>query len=348
MLKFVRGFFDRQSPTSPQPKPSYPAAPFQLIVPGTVEFFPFAEHIQRPFGYPIVDWKAVYAWVDGQSSEQARAKAWDLSEQAWLLHLRAALGDKYTLLQSETAALISPLQDNVANATLEYMNRTLKRVTKVLDGVADFSAPGKDILIVFENEDQYYNYVSCHDSDGGEFALSSGMFIDAGCGHFVTVQSDLPRIEPVIAHEMTHAGLAHLHIPLWLNEGLAVATERRLAGVQPGQYTAREMQEKHLEFWGAEEIQEFWSGSSFRRIDDGNLLSYDLARILVENFSSDWPKFKEFVLAAQASDGGADAAQRYLGVSLGMCVAMLFDMPSFGELEPRVQPAGEDLEPSAA
>ena len=31
-------------------------------------------------------------------------------------------------------------------------------------------------------------------------------------------------------HEMTHGSVAHLPLPLWLNEGLAVNTERRLAG----------------------------------------------------------------------------------------------------------------------
>lgn len=168
----------------------------------------------------------------------------------------------------------------------------------------------------------------------GEYAFSSGMFINAGCSHFVAVQSDLRVIEPVIAHEMTHSCLSHLPIPLWLNEGLAVNTEQRLTGKPPNIYSDREMREKHLAFWDAEKIQEFWSGKSFSRTDEGNMLSYDLARILVEQFSKDWASFKDFVLAAQWQDGGAEGAKRYLGIRLGEYTSALLEKPSADLFEP--------------
>jgi hypothetical protein len=102
------------------------------------------------------------------------------------------------------------------------------------------------------------------------------MHIDWGCGHYATVKDDLRAIEPTIVHEMTHGCLAHLPIPAWLNEGIAVNTERRFAAVQPGLYTPEQMHAKHQAFWGDAEIQEFWSGKSFLRPDEGNMLSYDL------------------------------------------------------------------------
>jgi hypothetical protein len=255
----------------------------------------------------------------------------------FILHLQDALGKRYSLIQSDTAMLLSPLERNVADAMLEYMSRTLKRVTKVLDGIATVSPWGKDILIVFESDDQYYDYVSYYYPEDGEYAFSGGMFISAGCSHFVTVQSDLRTVEPVIAHEMTHACLSHLPIPLWLNEGLAVNTEHRLTGKPSGIYSPQEMRAKHLAFWGIKEIQEFWSGKSFSRTDNGNMLSYDLARILVETFAKDWTSFKQFVLAAKWQDAGAEAAQRYLGTSLGGYVSSLLDKPSSAEFEPALE-----------
>lgn len=336
MLKIFRSIFGSGYKDTPQKsvKADDREAPSELFFAETNQRFPFASHLKLHLGFPMADWGAVQLWVDSIQTEALHGPAWTLAEHAWLLHLQAALGDRYSLTQSDTAVLLSPLAKNVASATLEYMHRTSQRVTKILDGIAEVSPWGKDILIVFESEALYYDYVSYYYPDAGEFAFSSGMFISAGCSHFVTVQSNLIMVEPVIAHEMTHACLSHLPIPLWLNEGLAVNTEQRLTGKPSGIFSLREMREKHLVFWGTKEIQEFWSGKSFSRTDDGNMLSYDLARILVEEFAKDWPTFRQFVLAASWQDGGAKAARLHLGATLGECVSLLLEKSSFVEFEP--------------
>ena len=151
------------------------------------------------------------------------------------------------------------------------------------------------------------------------------MHLNAGCAHFATVKADLRAIEPVIAHEMTHGCLAHLPLPPWLNEGLAVNTEHRIAGVTGAHLTAHELHQKHLAFWGVQEIQQFWSGESFHRADDGNMLSYDLARILVAQFAKNWEAFKNFVLEADAADAGAASARENLRLDLGAVVCALFE-----------------------
>lgn len=143
------------------------------------------------------------------------------------------------------------------------------------------------------------------------------MHISHGCSHFVTMKADLLAIQPVIAHEMTHGCVGHLPLPAWLNEGIAVNTEQRLCPPPAPLYTPQQMHEKHVRFWGEEEIQQFWSGKSFLRDDEGNMLSYDLARIIVDQFSSDWEQFRRFAQAAHMADGGAAAAQEHLGIELG-------------------------------
>ncbi len=56
---------------------------------------------------------------------------------------------------------------------------------------------------------------------------------------------------------------------------------------------------------------------------DGNLLSYDLARILVAYMAKDWEAFRRFVLAANMADGGAAAAREHLGADLGKLACAL-------------------------
>lgn len=299
-----------------------------------VTSFSVSSHLSSDSGFPILDWQAAQAWVETIPDVHTRARAWGHLERAWLEHMRFALGSAYGLGETEDSLLLSTLEPNVASATLGFMSKTLQRVVRVLDGIAQVSGWGKDILVVFDDDETYYRYVShCYPSDG-EFAASGGMYINAGCGHFATVKSDLRAIEPVIAHEMTHGCVSHLPIPAWLNEGLAVNTEQRLSPAAPPMLTPQQMHAKHRAFWKDAEIQEFWSGKSFLRADDGNMLSYDLARILVSQLSADWQSFRSFVLSANLIDAGATAAAEHLHLDLGAAASAILERESASNWAP--------------
>jgi len=333
MLGYLKNLLSSDRPQTPA---KAPPAPSVVTVEGLYAF-PLSEHLTAHHGFPIVDWASVERWLDAKVPKAKRPAAWSECERAWLLHFREALGPSFRLDEGETALVLSSLEPNVARATLEYMERTLKRIGAVLAGIAQVPPWGKDVLIVLDHEKQYYDYVSYYYPESGEFAFSGGMHIGSGCSHFVTIKSDLRSIEPTIAHEMTHGCLAHLPIPAWLNEGIAVNTEHRLAGKSAGLYTAEQLRDKHRRFWGEAQIQEFWSGKSFHRTDEGNLLSYDLARILVEQFARDWERFRAFVLAADHGDAGAAASREHLGISLGDAVEALMETAPAPEWEPDPQ-----------
>lgn len=300
------------------------SAPTEITIDG-LDPFPIASHVANHHRFPVVDWTAVMSWLDGLTTPDLQARAWAACERAWLLRFRDALGPDYRLAESNQAAVLSSLEPKLSRATLEMMERMLRRIVGVLNGIAQVPPWGKHILIVFDDQDGYYEYMSYYYPESGEFAFSSGMHIGSGCSHFVTVKSDLHAMESVIAHEMTHGVCSHLPLPLWLNEGIAVNTERRLTESDSSLYSPQEMREKHLRFWRETEIQEFWSGKSFYRIDDGNSLSYDLARIMVEQMSKNWERFRDFVLTADRADAGAGAAQKHLGVDLGAFVCALLE-----------------------
>lgn len=327
MLKLLRSLMPGKPSGSPVASQSQNVAePTDAVHAAGVADFSVSAHLEKEGGFPIVNWEAAHCWVDSIPDAAARGAAWGRLERAWLEHLQSALGSAYAVHESETALLLSTLQPNVAKSTLDFMAKTLQRVVRVLDGIANAPDWGKDILIVFDEDTTYYRYVSqYYPSAAGEFAGSGGMYINAGCGHFATVKSELRVIEPTIAHEMTHGCLSHLPIPTWLNEGLAVNTEHRLCPSGPSMFSPQQMHEKHRAFWGEAEIQEFWSGKSFLRNDDANLLSYDLARILVAQLSADWSSFKSFALSASASDAGAAAAVEHLDLELGAAVSALLE-----------------------
>lgn len=308
----------------------------QVLLDG-IEPFRIVNHLYGHEGLPIPDWRAIQSWIDSLSNQELQASARAQCLQQWLLHMRDSLGDGYTLLESQLACVLSPITPSDAQILLGYVERSLSRVLKTLPGVAKADPFWRPALIVFQDHDRYYDYVSHAYPEGGEYGFSGGMYLNSGVGHFVTVVESFDRMEPVIAHEMTHACLAHLPIPHWLNEGLAVNTEHRLAGPQPSLYGPQEMHARHVEFWDADTIQEFWSGAAFHRSDDGMMLAYDLAKTLVAAFAANWDAFVAFTNAAKREDAGDTAAKQYLGVDLGVSVAAMFEKEPAPEWTPRLE-----------
>jgi hypothetical protein len=336
VLKLIRSLIKPKQAATTEEVAALPPPPVAVAAEG-LDAFSVTENLLGADGLPVLNWDAAQQWVDGVLGEAAQARVWAECERAWLEHLRVALGPEYQLREHGTALLLSTLEKNVAEATLTFVNKTIQRVARILDGVAHVPEWGHDILVVFDDVDDYYKYVAHYYPEAGEFAGSGGMYINAGCGHFVTVKADLRAIEPVIAHELTHACLSHLPLPAWLNEGIAVNTERRLCPPPPPSSVGtppQQMHARHQKFWGPEEIQQFWSGKSFLRADEGNELSYDLARIIVSQFGAEWDRFRPFVLSANAEDGGASAAAEHLGVHLSDAVSALLEQEPSAQWAP--------------
>lgn len=275
---------------------------------------------------PLLDGHRLTNWLNDHVAVEFHAAMWEEAKRAWLLHVRDALGTNFQITESKTALLLSSLNPSTARTSAGFMSNALEQVLGVLDGIAQAPQWGKDILIVFEDAESYYRYLSFFYPDAAALGLSRGMYIRAGVGHFVAVKADVYAIQSMMVHEMTRNCLAHLPLPLWLNVGIAVNTGRQLVDKKPcGGCGSQQLHQKLLAFWGESEIQEFWSGASFQRADEGLQLSYELASIMTELLAKDWPSFKNFVTNAHADDAGAAAARTHLDMDLEELVYALLE-----------------------
>lgn len=284
---------------------------------------------------PLPDWERIAQGDDPAWDEPTRDAYWSAAAEHWLHALARALGPEYRVQASERFLLLTALDPDEARGFLSFCESARRWIVRNLGPLAHPIGGGKHVCLMFIDQDEYYDYVAHYYPDGGEYAMSSGMFIHAGYGHFALCESDADATHPTIAHELTHALLAHLPIPTWLNEGMAVNTEHslfpRLADPRASLYSPQEIAHKHAVFWNDERIQEFWSGAAFHRTDDGNLLSYDLAKKMIALAARDHAAFVPFVLEAQAGDAGAEAAG-HLGYPLERLMAAVLGE---GEWAPR-------------
>lgn len=275
--------------------------------------------------FPRPDWDAIYASVDENYKDIEQHELWCNIARTWVDKLKEKLPDEYSIHESDNFILLTSENNNYVTKFNTYLEKSLKAILKTLPNIASDEGYGKYIVLIFDDIDDYYAYMSYFYPEEGEFGQSSGVYLNEGYGHFAFPYQDLMNAEPIAAHELTHALLAHLPIPLWLNEGLAVNIEDHLTGFNSFRMD-KEMVERHLVFWGEDEVQEFWSGDSFDRIDEGQELSYHLAQFAVQFLSQDYGNFQKFVNSAHHSDAGESAAHEFFEGSLsGLLTNLLGD-----------------------
>lgn len=269
-------------------------------------------------GFPRPDWAAIAAVIEAQPESQWH-DLWTSRAREWVNAIGATLEGPYQLTESEHFLVLTAQGTRYANLLSSFMERTRRRILSTLAGVARDDGYGKHVALVFDEQEPYYEYISYHYPTEGEFALSAGIFLDTAYGHFAFPFVEISEAEATAAHELTHACLRHLPLPVWLNEGLAVIMEAEIGGHQMRRLDAERFNE-HASFWSASTIQEFWSGTSFGRPDEGSGLSYELATHCVSSLARDYGKFSAFANAARGDDGGESAALTTYGAGLAALI----------------------------
>lgn len=272
-------------------------------------------------GYPRPQWPAIGAMLERLPPEQLH-EHWCKVARAWLDATAKHLGSPYHVLETTNFLLLTPLAAREAALVQRFVERAWKQILHQLDGLANDDGYGKLVVMLFATQGAYYQYSAFFYPDG-EHPLSAGVFLNADYGHVAIPFHDIPETEATIAHELTHCYVRDLPLPLWLNEGLAVTFENEICANRPLRMDPERLAE-HQAFWNDETIQEFWSGQSFARTDEGNGLSYELARYCVRALAHDPAPFIEFARKATFEDAGEAAAMAVFGGSLGGLLEQFF------------------------
>ena len=286
----------------------------QLLDLGQIEgAFDYKEGFSRP------NWKIIAEAIQRTVSSEDLAEAWTEAAVQWVQQLRSDLGAQYRVRWSKEFILLSALEPGAADRLLALAEGTLENTYASLKDAAWRSGYGKHVILLFAEDDDYYQYVSYFYGDGIH-PTSGGCLINKDYVHIAMPYLDGRNIRRTLVHELAHNSLVHLPLPLWLNEGLAVVLDRTVAD-RPQPILDHDLRDRHLAFWNPENIQKFWSGVSFEEPGDSNELSYSLAEIVVNLLLGQSNEFAAFVKQAHWNDAGQTAALDVLGTDLGQTVA---------------------------
>ena len=268
----------------------------------------------RGVRYPRPDWRALAARID-KTSPKNKDAAWSDAAAQWLGEICEAAGGKYGTDRSKHFIVMSALDKRAATSVLEFAERARRAIHRALTGLANTGGFGLHAILVFETEDEYYEYIAPYYPEG-HYAVSAGVYLNEGYGHLVVPRREPGLLEPVLAHELAHALLSHLPLPRWLDEGVAVNLESVLCP-----RSARRLEVdwigRHQRWWNRKSVQLYWSGHAFHVPGKLSELSYELAWVWVRSLAEDYEAFRAFALEASSDDAGQASAIKHLGGRLG-------------------------------
>lgn len=282
--------------------------------------FDISQHLHIKHGFCYPDWDSIEAIIHESFPETERQTAWEGTTRAWVEQIRTNLGGGYRVYETPHFLMVSEAPERVIKHACKSFEEARKNILSILDGAAKDEGYGKQVVFMFTEMDDYYAYIS-HFYSEGEHPMSGGVCLgDDGYIHFAFPTNDDTRYLTVLVHELTHGCLAHLPIPVWLNEALAMRMEQVICGSDIF-HLDKEIYNKHKRLWNVETIQQFWTGKSWDIPGDDFELSYNLAQILWHKIEVDLNASKEeitqFITTAQATDAGQSACRLLFNLSLG-------------------------------
>lgn len=277
--------------------------------------------IPQSFQLPRPDWWAVRQWVETSVPPDQQVGVWGELADDWLRVLRDALGSGYRIDRSEHLLLLSPFSESDAGSFLRFAEYGLAGIVQALGDLACEEWLGPLVILQFADDATYGRYASPWAAEM-ELIRSTGQCVRDGYVHIALRPQVLSEIHRTLLHELTHATLSHVNLPLWLEEGVTQLAEEA-AAPQWGRFELRAEEAAEIRaYWRKHGLSEFWFGSGFHRYDEGQTCSYRLADILFRLIGADHRReLSDFVRHAHPDDAGDSAARKYLGKSVAEIAA---------------------------
>ncbi|MBS0203889.1 MAG: tetratricopeptide repeat protein [Planctomycetes bacterium] len=295
---------------------------------------PDLAEIPGAFQLPLLDWNVIRLWLEEHVPEADRSKAWASIATQWLQKLNESLSHAYQVSQSRHLLLFAPRDSEMAEPLLDFGESGLAEIDDALGALASESQPGPIVVLLFADNATYGRFVSPFDWEF-EYIRSAGVFLKGTYPQIALRQQPIDSLQKTLLHEITHACLAHLTLPQWVEEGMTQLAEEAV-GPHWARFTLDATRANEIKsYWREHGLSDFWWGKGFRLYDEGQSHSYELAQILFRVIAADYRRrLPDFVRHAHADDAGESAAREFLGRDLADFARQFLGPGDWGPVPP--------------
>jgi hypothetical protein len=139
---------------------------------------PGAFEVKEGFSRP--DWGVIRTAIERNAvGPEEQKQAWEESVLQWIEKLKEDLGGEYRLQRSPDCVMLSGLGDQAASRLLNFANHAIAEIRDFLGEIAWGSFRGKQVVLIFTEEDDYYQYLSGFFAEGTH-PTSIGVHLKAG------------------------------------------------------------------------------------------------------------------------------------------------------------------------
>lgn len=290
--------------------------------------------IPDAYQLPRPDWHVLSRWITENVPETDRSTAWSDIAGQWLENLNNSLGDAYQIKQSEHFLLFAPRDSELADPLLRCGELGLTEIEGALGSLTNELQTGPIAILFFADNKTYGRFVNPFDGDLGSIR-SAGVCFQEAYVHIAIRPGHPDEVQRTLLHELTHACLAHLTLPRWLEEGITQMAEES-AMSQWGRFQLSADTATTLKTaWRDHGLGEFWWGHAFSMEHNCQGYSYQLAQVLFRLLVADHRRaLPEFVRHAHRDDAGESAARQYLGKGLAELAKQFLGAGEWGPTPP--------------
>lgn len=171
-----------------------------------------AFHFEEGFSRP--DWRVIHQAVQERVTGAVELDAaWSEVAWQWIQQLRSDLGGDYQVKKSRRFILLSALGEEAAAKVLAFAERTMEQIRERLGDAAWHTGHGPHVIVLFAEEDDYYQYVSWYHQEGTH-PMSGGCLLCDGYVHIAapyepfSIRRMLPRADSQFRRSSSSSSLA--------------------------------------------------------------------------------------------------------------------------------------------
>ena len=125
---------------------------------------------------------------------------------------RDGLGGDYQVYETPNFHFVAAVPQKKAETMARFFEQSVMQILRLLPGVAERWGEGKHVVMMFDEPDDYYEYIG-HFYGDGTHPMSGGVCLKSGYVHVAMPVLTSGVYQRTLVHEMTHVYLAHRRLP---------------------------------------------------------------------------------------------------------------------------------------